>query len=88
MEEERLYPPRFVIGVSGRHATEARNITINFTGAREDLQTELFLEPIVPQGIILFTVMILYMKCILCNLLASNRPEASFMYYEDYSNEP
>ena len=65
MEEERLYPPRFVIRVSGRQATEARNTTINFTGAREDLQTELFLEPVVPQGIKMFTVMTMS-HCMFC----------------------
>jgi len=45
MEEEDLYPPRFIVGVDGSVATEAVSTLIEFTGAREDLQTELSLQP-------------------------------------------
>ena len=47
MEEEELYPPRFVIGVNGNQATDSVISSIKFSGAKEELQTELSLEPFI-----------------------------------------
>ena len=50
MEEEEIYPPRFKIGVYGSQATDTAVTSIKFSGAKEELQTELPLEPFVQPG--------------------------------------
>ncbi len=45
MEEEELYPPRFVVKVNGHQATDQATAFIRFTGVQGHLETELSLEP-------------------------------------------
>ncbi len=46
MEEEELYPPRFVVKVNGHQATDQATALVRFTGAQGNLETELSLEPL------------------------------------------
>lgn len=46
MQEEELYPPRLVIKVNGNQATEGATARIRFTGAQQDMLTELSLQPL------------------------------------------
>ncbi|XP_064383434.1 uncharacterized protein LOC135332050 isoform X2 [Halichondria panicea] len=46
MEEEELYPPRFVVKVNGHQATDQATALVRFTGAQGYLETELSLEPL------------------------------------------
>ena len=42
--EECMYPPRFVIEVSGNNATRSSNLKLKFEGSIKELQTEILLE--------------------------------------------
>ena len=42
--EEHMYPPRFIIEVSGKGATRSSNLKLKFEGSIKVLQTEIPLE--------------------------------------------
>ena len=45
MEAEGLYPPRFILQVSGRQAHQTTCAAIHFKGATKPMKVDLLLEP-------------------------------------------
>jgi hypothetical protein len=50
MEEDRLYPPRYIISISGTNAHKAATLTLTFRGSVEEFTAEVLLEPICPSN--------------------------------------
>ena len=44
MEEDRLYPPRFTISITGTSAHETAILLLKFSGSVDDFTTEVTLE--------------------------------------------
>ena len=44
MEEEKLYPPHYVISISGANVLKSDTLVLNFTGSLEPFTTEVILE--------------------------------------------
>lgn len=51
MEEDRLYPPRYIVSISGTNAHKAATLILRFTGSVEDFTAEVLLEPTLSKGV-------------------------------------
>ena len=49
LEKDGIYPPRYVISISGNNATESDTLKVNFKGSQDPLSAEVMLELQLPR---------------------------------------